>query len=241
MIKNAPPVVGLIFGGLLGLAGIALAQGGGGTAMRNPVFLPVSGGNVTGTIEAQDNINICFGTDSDFCMRYDSTNNRLESVAASATGGVWRWEDGGGNEMLTLSDVGSAANMTVSGALTQAGGGTSIFNGALTTFAGEFASSSTSTITLAAAATTFAVVRNQHIVDCDGGGNNIATITAGSNAFYVFEFVDANCTLVDDDTHAANTIDLTGAATNQVSADDMVILLYFNGTSWYQVAPESAN
>jgi len=57
-------------------------------------------------------------------------------------------------------------------------------------------------------------------------------------------FVDASCTITDTDDGAANTIDLDetdAVAGNIVSADDKVLQLMFNGTSWLQVAKISTN
>jgi len=94
------------------------------------------------------------------------------------------------------------------------------------------------TITLLAAVTTFSANRNYVIVTGDGGGNTIATITgAAIGTIYVFEFVDSNVTITNDDTHAANSIDLSGAFTG---ADDTTLTLAHNGVSWYEVS-RSAN
>lgn len=88
--------------------------------------------------------------------------------------------------------------------------------------------------TLAAAATTFAITGNVHVVDCDGGGNTIATITGGvTGQLLTLIYVDGNCTITDTDAHTANTIDTSAART---SADDAVHQLVFDGTSWYEIA-----
>ena len=93
------------------------------------------------------------------------------------------------------------------------------------------------TITLGAGDATFAVTSNVVTITGDAGGNSITTITGASPGLYAFIFVDANVTFVDDDGHGANTIDLNG---NQVGADDKVIGMVFDGTSWYK-SSASAN
>ncbi|TSC92959.1 MAG: hypothetical protein CEN89_324, partial [Candidatus Berkelbacteria bacterium Licking1014_7] len=94
------------------------------------------------------------------------------------------------------------------------------------------------TLTLGASATTFAVSSNVMTVTGDAGGNTIATITAGVNGqTLTIIFVDALVTISDDNTHAANSVDLSSAFT---SADDTVLRLIFDGTSWYE-ASRSAN
>ena len=49
-------------------------------------------------------------------------------------------------------------------------------------------------------------------------------------------FVDGNVTITDTDAHTANTVDLAGVATDLTSADDTTLLLFFDGTSWYEVS-----
>lgn len=91
------------------------------------------------------------------------------------------------------------------------------------------------TISVGAAATTFAITRNVSIVDCDAGGNTIATITGGgTGVLATFIFVDADCTISNDDTHAADTVDLD-AANDFTSADDSTLQLVHDGTSWYRI------
>jgi len=90
------------------------------------------------------------------------------------------------------------------------------------------------TVTLGAAATTFAVSKTSIEVTGDGGGNTVATITGGvEGQLLAIQFVDTNVTITDTDAHTANTIDLNAAFT---SADDVILLLYFDGTSWYEVS-----
>lgn len=102
------------------------------------------------------------------------------------------------------------------------------------------------TITLAAAATTFAASRGVHAIDCDAGGNTIGTITGGTGNGLVLTliFVDGSCTITDTDDGGSNTIDLDetdAGAGNIVSADDMVLQLIYDGTLWRQSARVSAN
>jgi hypothetical protein len=88
-------------------------------------------------------------------------------------------------------------------------------------------------LTLGAGAVTFAVVGMGMTITGDALGNTIATITAGTaGQTLLLMFVDALVTITDDGTHAANTIDLSAAF---VSADDTVLLLGFDGTSWYEI------
>ena len=102
-----------------------------------------------------------------------------------------------------------------------------------------------STLSPAAAATTLAVTRNFHAVDCDGGGNTIGTITGGVDGMCVdFRFVDASCTITDTDDGGSNTVDLNevdAVAGTIVSADDLMLRLCHDGTSWRQTSPMSAN
>ena len=90
------------------------------------------------------------------------------------------------------------------------------------------------------AATTFAAVRNVHTVVCTDA-ETITTITGGASGMLLTLIcLDADCTFTDTDDGGADTVDLTGTATNQVSADDLVIQLVHDGTSWREVG-ESAN
>lgn len=89
-------------------------------------------------------------------------------------------------------------------------------------------------LTLAAAATTFAATSNTMVITGDAGTNTIATITGGINGqFLCLLFTDGNVTITDDNTHVANSVDLSTAFT---SADDTVLTLVYDGTSWYEVS-----
>lgn len=88
--------------------------------------------------------------------------------------------------------------------------------------------------TLGAGVTTFAVVGEAMTITGDALANTIATITGGvTGQILILTFVDALVTITDDNTHAANTIDLSGAF---VSADDTTLVLFFDGTSWYELS-----
>ena len=95
-------------------------------------------------------------------------------------------------------------------------------------------------VSLGAGVTTFAVTSNVMTVTGHAGANSITTITGGvSGQTLTLIGVDGLVTYVDDNTHAANTIDLVGV--NEVSADDEVTTLVFDGTSWYQSAATVSN
>lgn len=88
--------------------------------------------------------------------------------------------------------------------------------------------------TLGAGVTTFAVTGDVMVITGDAGANTIATITGGGTGQELtLIFVDGNVTITDTDAHTANTVDLSAAFT---SADDTVLKLIFDGTSWYEVS-----
>jgi hypothetical protein len=89
-------------------------------------------------------------------------------------------------------------------------------------------------VTLGVGVTTMATSSSLMTVTGDALGNTIATITNGfSGQELVLLFVDGLVTITDDNTHAANSVDLAAAFT---SADDTVLRLIFDGTSWYEVS-----
>jgi hypothetical protein len=89
-------------------------------------------------------------------------------------------------------------------------------------------------LTLGAGATTFAATSSLMTITGNAGTNTIATITGGLNGQRLtLIFTDALVTITDDNSHAANTIDLSAPF---VSADDAVLDLVFDGTSWYEVS-----
>lgn len=90
------------------------------------------------------------------------------------------------------------------------------------------------TLTLGVGVTTFAVNSNVMMITGDGGGNTLATITgAEDGALLTLIFVDGNITITDDNTHGADSIDLSAAFT---SADDTVLQLVYDGTSFYEIS-----
>ena len=92
------------------------------------------------------------------------------------------------------------------------------------------------TVTLGVGVATFAVGSNSIEVTGDGGDNDVTTITGGlAGQLLVLQFVAGGVvTIVNDDTHAANTVDLVGG--DFVGADDSILFLFFDGTSWYQIS-----
>lgn len=90
-------------------------------------------------------------------------------------------------------------------------------------------------------ATTFAVTSAYVVLACTGA-ETINTITGGLTGMeLILEHTDTECTIADDDdATAANAVDLTGAATNDVGAVNKVIKLLYNGTYWLQMS-ESDN
>lgn len=100
-----------------------------------------------------------------------------------------------------------------------------------------FLSGGTQTTTLPAAATTFVATTNFVILTGDGGSNTLATITGASTSTSIkLLFTDSFIVITDDDTHAANTIDLDGIANDFFSVDDGTLNLAFDGTSWYEIS-----
>ena len=90
------------------------------------------------------------------------------------------------------------------------------------------------TKTLAASATTFEVTSDFMVITGDSGANTIGTITGGIEGQELrLLFVDNKVTITDTDAHTADTIDLSASFT---SADDTVLKLLYDGTSWYEVS-----
>jgi hypothetical protein len=91
-----------------------------------------------------------------------------------------------------------------------------------------------SAATLGLAATTFAAVGEAMVITGDGAANTVATITGGvTGQTLILTFVDALVTITDTDAHTANTVDLSAAF---ISADDTTLMLFFDGTSWYEIS-----
>ena len=89
--------------------------------------------------------------------------------------------------------------------------------------------------TLAASDTTFAITSNSITLTGDGGTNTLAIMTGAGIGNYTILFVDGLITVTDDATNAANTIDLVGSS-NLTSADDTILYVFFNGTSFYEIS-----
>lgn len=95
-------------------------------------------------------------------------------------------------------------------------------------------SSTPNSVNLGASVTTFAITSNVATVTGDAGANTIATITGGiEGQTLILLFVDALVTITDDNSHTANTIDLSGTF---VSADDTTLTLIYIGGSWYETS-----
>ncbi len=90
--------------------------------------------------------------------------------------------------------------------------------------------------TLGSSATTFALAAGETyvILTGDGGANTLADITGGvAGKCVTIEFVDTLITVTDTDAHTADTFDTSAAYT---SADDGIMVLCYNGTSWYEAS-----
>ena len=86
--------------------------------------------------------------------------------------------------------------------------------------------------TLASGATAIAAVGEYMQITGDVGTNTVATITGGATGqTLTLVFVDTNISITDTDAHTSNTVDLSAAFT---SADDCILQLIFDGTSWYE-------
>lgn len=88
--------------------------------------------------------------------------------------------------------------------------------------------------TLGVAAATFAAAGEAMVITGDAGANAVTTVTGGvTGQILVLTFVDGFVTMTNDDGHGANTLDLAG---NLVSADDTTLVMFFDGTSWYELS-----
>lgn len=199
--------------------------GGGGISYDAPVGGGIgTGGTVlSGTIKVNDDIDITFGTDSDYTAGYDSGNGRYELRSTNIDGGgtdgdIFRVAEGQ-RTVSFLGGVSVTGNITANGKMAHGSGTTVTVDGA----------------------TTFAVQTNYHVLACTGN-ETINTITGGVTGMVLYlENSDTECTIADDDTPtAADAIDLTGAATTDVGAAAKVLVLLYNGASWLEVG-ESDN
>lgn len=187
----------------------------------------------------------------------DSTFNRMVINPVGATNLLDIWQNNGQSARFssaknlligTIDDTGltsggglrvastTAASTSIAGAavfgnLTAA---TSVAIGGGNVVAGGKVATTGATTTLAAAATTLAVAGNYVILTGDAGANTLATITGGiSGMVLVIQFQDALVTITDDNTGAANTVNLSAAWTS--TANDTLTLIS-NGTSWREMA-----
>lgn len=161
------------------------------------------------------------GSTTVFNVRPDRSSNSGLSFASN----VLRFGVGGSQFLeatATNMTVGSATDLTARGGLKSDVGTTNIED--------VMGTDTTPTVVVGASATTFAISRNVQIVDCDAGGNTVATITGGDDGVVAhLIFVDASCTITDSDDGAADTVDLPA---NVTSAADLVLCIVHNGTSW---------
>lgn len=90
-------------------------------------------------------------------------------------------------------------------------------------------------------ATTFAVTSSYVTLACTGA-ETINTITGGiAGMRLLIEHTDTDCTVADDDAAtAADAVDLTGTASNDVGAAAKLLMLHYNGTHWLELS-ESDN
>jgi hypothetical protein len=97
---------------------------------------------------------------------------------------------------------------------------------------------------MAAATETVASVAGPTAIDSNTihltGALTVTTITGGVNGQLLTIIFDGAAVLTDDDANGANATNVVGSG-NLTGADDTVVLLVFDGTSWYQVAPVSTN
>ena len=88
-------------------------------------------------------------------------------------------------------------------------------------------------LTIASGATSFGISSGYMLLS-GAAAVTIATIIGGKEGqILTLEFTDANITITDDATAAADTVNLSVAFTS--TADDVLRLLY-NGTSWREVS-----
>lgn len=109
-----------------------------------------------------------------------------------------------------------------------------------TKFGAMYGGSSQGIVTIVAQAETFAISRNNTLVTGVAGGDSITTIT-GAVAVGDYNFLCTNnlVCFINNNTGAANTIDLEGS-TDLTSAARLMLCLYWDGTSWHEKS-RSAN
>lgn len=108
-----------------------------------------------------------------------------------------------------------------------------IRNDGLVTVSNSFATTGKS-MTLGVGISSFSISSNLFTLTGDGAGNTIATITGATDGHLLtIIFTDANVTITDDNSHGADSIDLSAAFTG---ADDTTLQIMHDGTSWYEVS-----
>ncbi len=88
--------------------------------------------------------------------------------------------------------------------------------------------------------TEFTMTSNIMQISATAGAVSIATIAGApaNGCLLTLIFTDANVTLSDNNTGASNTLDLGGDIS---SADDKVVQLVHDGTSWFRVSAAATN
>ena len=219
--------------------GITIAAGGSGTlTMAGSINTGVGGGSITtagygattgGSINLSSNAG-GYGGSLDMSA---SVSNGGGNISTHSGGGTIDTSNGGGD--ITTNGNGSIGLGTTANRITLVG--TTASNGKTATFpnvTGTVVVASVPATTLGSGATTLAVASIVVKLTGDAGGNTIGTITGGiSGMSLVIIFVDALVTITNDDTSAANTVNLSAAFTS--SANDTLSLVY-DGNKWFETA-----
>ena len=219
--------------------GITIAAGGSGTlTMAGSINTGVGGGSITtagygantgGSINLSSNAGGIGGS----LNMYASASNGGGNIDTHSGGGSINTSNGGGD--ITTNGNGSIGLGTTANRITLQG--TAGSNGKTATFpnvTGTVVVASVIPTTLGLAAATLAVASRVVKLTGDAGGNTIGTITGGiSGMSLVIIFEDALVTITNDDTSAANTVNLSAAFTS--SANDTLSLVY-DGNKWFETA-----
>jgi len=167
-----------------------------------------------------------------FVMEADNNTDGMFFVNNNAGGAPFKWMQL--NSSLNYTDANTDMTLTSDGDL---GLGIASPSARLHVVGDVIIDSLLSTtpkaITLGAAATGFTVFSNVLTVTGDGGGNTIGIIVGAAGTMLTLIFTDANITITDDATGAANTINLGSAFTS--TANDTMLLVK-DGTSWREVS-----
>lgn len=193
-------------------------------------------------------IRLIDGTTSWFIQ--NGTDSNFQITEGGGSSGVIELVSGAPNSSFIID---SSGNITVSGtvdgvdiaardhAATTDTNANTICSGTSTYLDGEgncdvlsISTTANEAITLGSGVTTFAITSRLVTLTGHSGANTIATITGASDGdILIIIFVDNLVTLTDDDTHAANTLDLPATTT---PSDDDVLTFIFDGTSWYSTS-----